>query len=94
MRKLTGFPLRSSALRSSTKLLNVPLGLLFKFDEVTLVDGISRLALPGCKQALNRRERRQQRARAEPKATPSFVPVRTKPIDPLAQGLVAVKNGE
>jgi hypothetical protein len=29
------------------KLLNVPLGLLFNFHEVKLVDGISRLVLPG-----------------------------------------------
>jgi hypothetical protein len=28
------------------KLLNVPLGLLFNFHEVKLVDGISRLVLP------------------------------------------------
>ncbi len=32
------------------KLLNVPLGLLFNFHEVTLVDGISRLVLPGANQ--------------------------------------------
>ncbi len=29
------------------KLLNVPLGLLFNFHEVKLVDGISRLIMPG-----------------------------------------------
>src|ERR1700675_807700 len=57
--KLTDCPVRS---------LNVPLGLLFNFHEVKLVDGISRLILPRCKQALNRRKRRQRRARAEPKA--------------------------
>ena len=32
---------------SYMKLLNVPLGLLFNFHEVKLVDGISRLILPG-----------------------------------------------
>jgi len=32
------------------KLLNVPLGLLFNFHEVKLVDGISRLILPGANQ--------------------------------------------
>jgi hypothetical protein len=32
------------------KLLNVPLGLLFNFHEVKLVDGISRLLLPGANQ--------------------------------------------
>jgi hypothetical protein len=34
-------------LLESIKLLNVPLGLLFNFHEVKLVDGISRLVLPG-----------------------------------------------
>ena len=34
-------------LLESMKLLNVPLGLLFNFHEVKLVDGISRLVLPG-----------------------------------------------
>ena len=29
------------------KLLDVPLGLLFNFHEIKLVDGISRLILPG-----------------------------------------------
>jgi hypothetical protein len=33
-------------LLESIKLLNVPLGLLFNFHEVELVDGISRLVLP------------------------------------------------
>ncbi len=32
---------------SYMKLLNVPLGLLFNFHDVKLVDGISRLVLPG-----------------------------------------------
>jgi hypothetical protein len=34
-------------LLESIKLLNMPLGLLFNFPEVKLVDGISRLVLPG-----------------------------------------------
>ena len=34
-------------LLESIKLLNVPQGLLFNFPEVKLVDGISRLVLPG-----------------------------------------------
>ena len=37
-------------LSESMKLLNVPLGLLFNFNEVKLVDGISRLVLPGANQ--------------------------------------------
>jgi len=32
------------------KLLNVPLRLVFNFHEVKLVDGISRLLLPGANQ--------------------------------------------
>ncbi len=40
-------PIHKAQLLSYTKLLNVPLGLLFNFHEVTLVDGISRLVLPG-----------------------------------------------
>jgi hypothetical protein len=32
------------------KLINVPLGLLFNFHEVMLVDRISRLILPGANQ--------------------------------------------
>ena len=34
-------------LESYVKLLNVPLGLLFNFHEIKLVDGTSRLILPG-----------------------------------------------
>jgi hypothetical protein len=34
-------------LLESIKLLNVPLGLLFNFPEIKLVDGISRHVLPG-----------------------------------------------
>jgi hypothetical protein len=37
-------------LLKSVKLLNVPLGLLFNFHEVKLVDGRSRLVLPGANQ--------------------------------------------
>jgi hypothetical protein len=32
------------------KLLNVPLGLLLNFHELMLVDGLSRLVLPGANQ--------------------------------------------
>ena len=40
-------PIHKAQLLSYMKLLNVPLGLLFNFHEVKLVDGISRLILPG-----------------------------------------------
>ena len=40
-------PIHKAQLLSYMKLLNVPLGLLFNFHEVTLVDGMSRLILPG-----------------------------------------------
>ncbi len=40
-------PIHKAPLMSYMKLLNVPLGLLFSFREVKLVDGISRLILPG-----------------------------------------------
>ena len=40
-------PIHKAQLLSYMKLLNVPLGLLFNFHEVMLVDGISRLVLPG-----------------------------------------------
>jgi GxxExxY protein len=40
-------PIHKAQLLSYMKLLNVPLGLLFNFNEVKLVDGISRLVLPG-----------------------------------------------
>ena len=43
-------PIHKAQLLSYMKLLNVPLGLLFNFHEVTLVDGISRLVLPGANQ--------------------------------------------
>jgi GxxExxY protein len=39
-------PIHKAQLLSYMKLLKVPLGLLFNFHEVTLVDGISRLVLP------------------------------------------------
>ena len=44
-------PIHKAQLLSYMKLLNVPLGLLFNFHEVKLVDGISRLILPGANQA-------------------------------------------
>ncbi len=40
-------PIHKAQLLSYMKLLNVPLGLLFNFHEVKLVDGMSRLILPG-----------------------------------------------
>ncbi len=40
-------PIHKAQLLSYMKLLDVPLGLLFNFHEVRLVDGISRLILPG-----------------------------------------------
>ena len=40
-------PIHKAQLLSYMKLLNVPLGLLFNFHEITLVEGISRLVLPG-----------------------------------------------
>ena len=40
-------PIHKAQLLSYMRLLNVPLGLLFNFHEVKLVDGISRLILPG-----------------------------------------------
>ena len=40
-------PIHKAQLLSYMKLLNVPLGLLFNFHELTLVDGMSRLVLPG-----------------------------------------------
>jgi GxxExxY protein len=40
-------PIHKAQLLSYMKLLNIPLGLLLNFHEVTLVDGISRLILPG-----------------------------------------------
>ena len=42
-------PIHKAQLLSYMKLLNVPLGLLFNFHQVALVDGISRLFLPGAK---------------------------------------------
>jgi len=43
-------PIHKAQLLSYMKLLNMPLGLLFNFQEVKLVDGISRLVLPGANQ--------------------------------------------
>ena len=40
-------PIHKAQLLSYMKLLNVPLGLLFNFHELTLVDGMSRLVLSG-----------------------------------------------
>jgi GxxExxY protein len=43
-------PIHKAQLLSYMKLLNMPLGLLFNFHEPKLVDGISRLLLPGANQ--------------------------------------------
>ena len=43
-------PIHKAQLLSYMKLLNVPLGLLFNFHEIKIVDGISRLLLPGANQ--------------------------------------------
>ena len=40
-------PIHKAQLLSYMKLLNVPLGLVINFHEIKLVDGISRLILPG-----------------------------------------------
>jgi GxxExxY protein len=40
-------PIHQAQLLSYMKLLNIPLGLLFNFHEVTLAGGMSRLLLPG-----------------------------------------------
>jgi hypothetical protein len=39
-----------SRLLSYMRLLDVPLGLLFNFHEIRLIDGLSRLILPGANQ--------------------------------------------
>ena len=43
-------PIHKAQLLSYMKLLNIPLGLLFNFHEIKLVDGISRLVLQGANQ--------------------------------------------
>jgi GxxExxY protein len=40
-------PIHKAQVLSYMKLLNIPLGLIFNFHEAKLVDGISRLVLPG-----------------------------------------------
>ncbi len=40
-------PIHKAQLLSYMKLLNVPLGLVFNFREMKLVDGVSRMVLPG-----------------------------------------------
>jgi GxxExxY protein len=40
-------PIHKAQLLSYMKLLNVPLGLLFNFHELLLIDGTSRLVVPG-----------------------------------------------
>jgi GxxExxY protein len=43
-------PIHKAKLLSYMKLLNVPIGLLLNFHEMRLIDGISRLILPGANQ--------------------------------------------
>ncbi len=43
-------PIHKATLLSYMKLLDIPLGLIFNFHEVKLVDGLSRLMLPGANQ--------------------------------------------
>ena len=43
-------PIHKAQVLSYVKLLNVPLGLIINFHELKLVDGISRLILPGANQ--------------------------------------------
>jgi GxxExxY protein len=43
-------PIHKAQLLSYMRLLDVPLGLLFNFHEIRLVDGLSRLILPGANQ--------------------------------------------
>jgi len=43
-------PIHKAQLLSYMKLLNAPLGLLLNFHELILVDGLSRLVLPGANQ--------------------------------------------
>jgi GxxExxY protein len=43
-------PIHKAQLMSYMKLLDVPLGLLFNFHELKLIDGLSRLILPGSNQ--------------------------------------------
>ena len=43
-------PIHKAALLSYMKLLDVPLGLLINFHEMKLVDGVSRLIVPGANQ--------------------------------------------
>jgi GxxExxY protein len=44
-------PIHKAQLLSYMKLLDVPLGLLFNFHEIRLIDGLSRLILPGANQS-------------------------------------------
>lgn len=43
-------PIHKAQLLSYMKLLNIPLGLLINFHEIRLVDGVSRMILPGANQ--------------------------------------------
>lgn len=43
-------PISKAQLLSYMKLLDIPLGLILNFHEIRLVDGVSRLILPGANQ--------------------------------------------
>jgi GxxExxY protein len=43
-------PVHKAQLLSYMKLLNIPIGLIFNFHELKLIDGISRMILPGANQ--------------------------------------------
>jgi GxxExxY protein len=43
-------PIHKAQLLSYMRLLDVPIGLLFNFHEIRLIDGLSRLILPGANQ--------------------------------------------
>jgi GxxExxY protein len=47
-------PIHKAQLLSYVKLLNTPIGLLFNFHEIALVDGASRLILPGANKPLTK----------------------------------------
>lgn len=44
-------PVHKAQLMSYMKLLDVPVGLLMNFHQIMLIDGVSRLILPGANQA-------------------------------------------
>lgn len=49
-------PIHKAKLLSYMKLLNIPIGLLLNFHEMKLIDGVSRLILPGANRSIERKE--------------------------------------